>query len=136
MHPILPVVRYLILCENVERNPDHPRQVTLANLVSTIQLGLGYSFPVRHPEFCVFIQMTECRGKGRCHIEIVHADTEEVVFRGRDRPISFGHDPLELVGLSFRIRNCLFSSPGLYWVQFWYNENMIAQQSIVMRGGS
>jgi hypothetical protein len=55
------------------------------------------------------------------------------VFRTRTRTIPLANDPLEVVGAMFRIRNCLFQAAGLYWVQFWYNEQMIAQQPLVLR---
>jgi hypothetical protein len=69
----------------------------------------------------------------RGRIEIQHADSSQVVFRTRTRTVPLGSDPLEVFGITFRIRNCLFREPGLYWVQFWYNEQMIAQQPLVLR---
>jgi hypothetical protein len=33
----LPVVRYLILCEDVQIAPDNPHRVTLVDLISAIQ---------------------------------------------------------------------------------------------------
>jgi hypothetical protein len=62
-----------------------------------------------------------------------HADSGEVVFRTRTRTMPLGNDPLEVVGVTFRIRNCLFPTPGLYWVQFLCNGRIIAQQPLVLR---
>lgn len=72
-------------------------------------------------------------GGAEGRIEIQHADSGQVMFRTRTRTIQLGNDPLEVVGATFRIRNCLFQEAGLYWVQFWYNEQMIAQQSLLLR---
>jgi hypothetical protein len=47
------------------------------------------------------------------------------VFETPKRTISFGEDPLELVGAPFRIRDCLFPHEGLYSVQFWYNDQIV-----------
>lgn len=125
MNGVRPVVRNLIMCEDIVLDPTNPRRVTLVALIGTIRALKG--FPVRYSELCAYVQMTECRGTGRIRIEIVQADSGLVVFRTRIRRVSFGNDPLEAVGIPFRIRDCRFPAAGLYWVQFWYNEVSIAQ---------
>ena len=134
MSQLLPTVRYLIVCEDVQTNPDDPHRVTLVDLISTIRSLEQPPFPLLYREICVFLQLTECRGPGQGRIEIQNADSSEVVFRGRTRTIPLGADPLAIVGITFRIRNCIFREPGLYWVQFWYNEQMIAQEPLLLRG--
>ncbi len=133
MSQVHPTVRYLILCEDVQTDPDNPRRVTLVGLISAIRSLEQPPFPLLYREICVFLQLTECRGPADGRIEVHHADSGQVVFRTRTRTIPFGSDPLEIVGATFRIRNCLFQEPGLYWVQFWYNEQMIAQQPLLLR---
>ncbi len=133
MSQVQPTVRYSIVCENVEIDPDNPARITLIGLLSAIRSIGQPSFPLLYPEICVFLQLTECRGAGKGRIEIYHADSGQEVFRTRTRRIQFGRDPLALSGVVFRIRNCLFREPGLYWVQFWYNEQMIAEQPLVLR---
>jgi hypothetical protein len=56
-----------------------------------------------------------------------------VVIRTEQRTIPFSSDPLEISGVTFRLRDCLFEEAGLYWIQFWYNGEMIAQQPLIMR---
>lgn len=128
-----PTVRYLIVCEDLHVDPENARRVTLIGLLSAIRSVDQMPFPLLYREICVFLQLTECRGAAEGRIEIRHADSDRVVFRTRTRTIEFGTDPLEIVGATFRIRNCLFQEPGLYWVQFWYNEQMIAQQLLLLR---
>ncbi len=130
---LYPTVRYLIVCENVQTDSDNPRRVTLVGLLSAIRTLEQGAFPLLYREICVFLQLTECRGPADGRIEINNADSGKVVFRSPTRMIPFGSDPLEVVGAIFRIRNCLFPEPGLYWVQFWYNEQMLAQQPLVLR---
>ena len=36
-------------------------------------------------------------------------------------------------GLRFRIRNCLFPAMGLYWIQFWFNKQMLVRRALVLR---
>ena len=133
MNQVHPTVRYLIVCEDVQTDPDNPRRLTLVGLISGIRSLEQPPFPLLYREICVFLQLTECRGPADGRIEILHADSGQVVFRTRTRTIPFGNDPLEVVGATFRIRNCLFQEPGLYQVQFWYNEEMIAQQPLLLR---
>jgi hypothetical protein len=130
---VVPTVRYLILCEDVQKDPDNPRRVTLVGLISAIRAVQEPPFPLLYRELCVFLQLTECRGPAEGRIEIHHADSGQVVFCTRTRTVPFGNDPLEVVGLTFRLRNCLFHVPGLYWVQFWCNDNSIAQQPLLLR---
>jgi hypothetical protein len=134
MSNIQPVVRYLIVCEDVRSDPENPKRISLDGLISTIRSLEEPPFPLLRREFCVHLHLTGCRGTGEGRILIQHADSEQVVFRGRSRTFAFGNDPLEIVGATFRIHNCLFEQPGLYWVQFWYNEQMIAQQPLILRG--
>ena len=133
MSQVHPTVRYLIVCEDVQTSTDNSHRITLVDLISTIRSLEQPPFPLLFRELCVFLQLTECRGPAEGRIEIQNADSSEVVFRARTRTIPLGTDPLEIVGITFRIRNCLFREAGLYWVQFWYNEQMTAQQPLVLR---
>ncbi len=133
MSQMHPTIRYLIACEDVQVDPNNPRRVTLVGLLSAIHSLESPPFPVLIRELCVFLQLTECRGSADGRIEILHADSGQVLFRTRTRTIPFGSDPLELYAASFRIRNCPFPEAGLYWIQFWYNEEMIAQQPLLLR---
>ncbi|HZY90514.1 MAG TPA: hypothetical protein VFE78_37170 [Gemmataceae bacterium] len=133
MPGVQPVVRYLILCEDVQYGPANPDQVTLVRLVSTIRSQEQPPFPLRHGELCVFIQLTDCRGAGDVRVEIVSEDTGQVIFRTRARRVTFKGDPLEVLGLTFRIRGCTFPAAGLYRVEFWYNGAALAQQPLLVR---
>ncbi len=133
MSQVHPVVRYLIVCEDVQTDPDNPLRVTLVGLISAIRSLEEPPFPILYPELCVFLQMTECRGAAEGRVEVQHTDSGQVLFRTRTRTIPFSIDPLEVVGVTFRIRNCLFPEPGLYGIHFWYNEEMIAHQPLLLR---
>lgn len=128
-----PTIRYLIVCEDIQTDPEKPRRVSLTGLISAIRSIDQPPYPLLYRELCVFLQLTECRGPAEGRIEIRHADTDQLVFRTRTRTIPFGNDPLEVVGAVFRIRNCCFPEPGLYWVQFWYHEQVLARQPLILR---
>jgi hypothetical protein len=133
MDQMHPTVRYLIVCEDVQTDPNNPRRITLVGLISAIRSIEEPPFPLLYREICVFLQLTECRGPADGRIEIQHADSGQVMFRTRTRTIPFVSDPLEVSGVTLRLRDCFFQEPGLYWIQFWYNEQMIAQQPLVLK---
>jgi hypothetical protein len=133
MSDIQPVVRYMVVCEDVQTGPENPRRISLVGLISAIRSLEDPPFPLLYREICVYLLLTECRGPAEGRIAIQHADSGEMVFRGPTRTLSFANDPLEIVGATFRVRNCLFKKAGLYWVQFWYNEQIIAHQPLILR---
>jgi hypothetical protein len=133
MSEISPTVRYLIVCEDVQVDPENPYRITLVYLISAIHALGPTPFPLLRREFCVFLQITECRGPIEGRVELHHADSGDVVFRTRTRTMPLVTDPLEVVGVTFRIRNCVFPTPGLYWVQFLCNGRIIAQQPLLLR---
>jgi hypothetical protein len=130
---IQPVVRYLIVCQDIIPDPADARRLTLVNLISAIRSQSTPLFPSCHAEFCVLVQLTECRGISDVRLDVVQADTDTAIFQTRTRSIPFGNEPLQIVNLYFRIRNCTFPTAGLYWVQFWYNGVELTQQPIVLR---
>jgi hypothetical protein len=127
-----PVVRYLIVCDDVRLDPDEPRGATVVGPVSALRSLGEPAFPLYHPEICVFVQLTDCRGVGDVRVEVRRADGTSV-FRTRTRSVPFGDDPTEIVGLSFRLRNVAFPAAGLYWVELWYNDGVLARQPLELR---
>ena len=134
MAGLLPVVRHMIVCEDIPVDPVNPRRVTLVNLLSGIRSPSQPPFPFRCPKLCVYAQLTECRGTAEVHLQIEQADTQTSVFQTRLRKISFGNDPLQVFRMFSRIRGCTFPAAGLYWVQLWYNNVVIFQESLQLEG--
>lgn len=130
---IKPVVRYMLLCEDWQIDPDHGRRVTIIGLISNIVAPDDQSFPLLHEEMCVFLALTEGYGQGEARIACVFEETGARVFETRPRPIQFGPDPLEVVGVPFRIRDCVFPRPGIYSIQFWYEGDLVEERSVRVR---
>ena len=130
----LPVVRLLVVCEDIRvTDPTRPRRVSLDGLIHAIYPSGQPRYPCRRPVLCVFAQLTECRRLGIARIEIREADTDTVVFRTPTHRLPLGNDPLAVHGLRFRLLGCTFPAPGLYWVQLWYDNSLLAQQSLALR---
>ena len=130
---ISPVVRHLIVCEGVAKDPRNTRRISLLNLIYSIRSLEKPPYPLRYRPFCVFLELTGGRGTGEVRVEIREADTDATILATRARSVMFQGDPLVLFGLKFGVRDCLFPAPGLYWVQFWYNNVVLSQQPIVLR---
>lgn len=133
MSGLEPVVRHMILCEDVLVDPMNPKRLTIVGLINTIRSVESPPFPLLYPELCVFVQLTECRGKGSIRMEILEADTGERVARTSSRSLSFVNNPLGLFTVVFRLRDCTFPAPGLHLVQIRYNDSVIAEYPLMLR---
>ena len=127
MHP---VVRNLIVCEDMLRHPENSNKMTLVNVVSTIRPNDEFGFALTVPQLCVYAQVTECRGQGTIRLRIVHSDSGLIVFQSADHVLSFPNRPLDVVGVPFRILECTFPIPGLYDVELWFDEVCLTQHPI------
>ena len=130
---IQPVVRYMLLCEDWYCDPENGRRVHIAGLISNITALDELPFPLRYEELCVFLALTEGYGQGKGKIVCVFEETDTRVFETNLRSIPFGPDPLEVIGVPFRIRDCIFPQAGMYTVQFWYEGELIEQRPLRVR---
>ena len=125
-----PVVRNLIVCEDMLRDPKNSNRMTLVNVISTIRPTDDVGFPLSVPQICIYFQVTECRRQGTIHLRIIHSGSRHVVCRTTDRVLTFPNRPLDVVGIPFRILECTFPTPGLYDVELWFGSDCLAQQPI------
>jgi hypothetical protein len=130
---ILPVVRYMIICDDWRLDPHNNRQVTIVGLISNINSIDQPPYPLLYREICIFLALTEGRGQGEGQIICVFEENGQKIFETPKRPILFGADPLEVVGVPFRIHDCPFPFPGVYSIQFWYNKVMISEHPLLLR---
>jgi hypothetical protein len=127
-----PVVRDLILCEEIIPNQKDRKRVTLINVFDRIQSNA--SFPFRPEKLSAFARLTECRSAGRIRLEIVRADTDSVIYTTLDQKAEFPNNPLAVHWISFRIRRCDFPAPGLFWVRLLYDDRLLREQPLELRG--
>jgi hypothetical protein len=115
MPEIQPVVRYMVPCEEME---IAGKSINLQRLVLNLISREEPPYPILYPELCLFVVLTEVRGRGSFAVRIVRADSDQVVFSTKEYSQSFGADPLIAHGLPFRLRDCEFPQAGLYWMSF------------------
>ncbi|MBI1899581.1 MAG: hypothetical protein HYS13_00525 [Planctomycetia bacterium] len=130
---VLPVVRYMILCDDCRVNDANPRLINLYGLLTNIDPGAESAHPLQYDQLCVYLALTECRGVGAAEIVCMFEETGERVFATPPQRISFGSDPLEVAGVTFRILACPFPRPGVYSVQFWYNDKVVDERPLRLR---
>jgi hypothetical protein len=130
---VKPMVRYMILCEDWGMDPNNPKRVNIYGLLSNVRSLEQLPYPLLYRELCVLLILTEIRGTGAAQIIGVFEETGEEIFVTAKRQVSSGSDPLEVVGLPFRIRNIRFPRAGMYSIQFWYNDKKVEERPLCLR---
>ena len=130
---VTPGVRYMILCEDWGVDPINPRRVSIHGLLSTIRSLDQPPYPLLYRELCVFLALTGGRATGTAQIICVFEETGQKIFGTPRREVAFGDDPLEVVGVAFRIQDCRFPYPGRYSIQFWYDDEQVEERPLLLR---
>ena len=128
-----PIIRYMLLCDDIRVDPDNPACVHVECLMSEIVSLEIPPFPLLREMLCVYLMLTECYGNGVAQIRVVYSDGEHEVplFGSPEHRLDFtGHFPLEVLGVVFRIEACLFPESGRYTVQFWYNGEILEERPL------
>jgi len=123
----------MLLCDDWQVDAENARRITIVGLLTNVHAIDDPPYPLFYQEMCVFLVLTEGRGEGEGKIACVFEDDGRKVFETRGRPIPFGSDPLEVVGVPFRIRDCTFPQAGLYRVQFWYEGELVEERPLRLR---
>ena len=130
---VKPSVRYMILCDNWSPDSEHMERVNIWGLLSSLDSLGDPPFPYRHPEFCVYLALTELRGSANAQIVCVFEETQQRTFATSVRPIAPADNPLDVVGIAFRIRGGLFPRSGIYSIQLWWDGELLDQRTISLR---
>ena len=130
---VLPTVRYMILCEDWAVDIINPRRINIFGLLSNIHSVDFPAYPLLYKEMCVFLALAEVRGTATARIVCLFEETGQCVFETSERSIAFRNDPLEVVAVPFRIRDCIFPQKGIYLLQFWYNNYLVEEKPLRLR---
>jgi hypothetical protein len=123
----------MLLCEDWRLDPANNRRITIVGRISNMHALDDPPFPLLYKEMCVFLALTDGHGQGEGKIACVYEASGQQVFETRSRPITFGPDPLEVLGVPYRIRDITFPQPGLYHVQFWYEGELVEERPLRLR---
>lgn len=130
---VLPVVRYLILCDDVQIDPTNPHRVDLIGVASAVVSRSDPPFPCRFDRLSVFVQLTECRGPGRGQAVLLDAETDEPVIGSVEHLLDLKDDPLLVQTVVFRMDKIRFKHSGLYWVRFKFDGVPLHQVPLIVR---
>ena len=117
----------LVVCDNIYSEPGG--KTALVGLFSGITAS---SFPARHPRMAVFASLTGLRSDAKAKLEIVHAETDDVIVSA-EGPFPGGHTPLTVVDINFIFNNVVFPSEGTHYIRFWANEHLIVMRPFEVR---
>jgi hypothetical protein len=131
MAVIPPVVRHMLVCDDVTTNPLNASKVNLIGLTTYVQ-ARG-AFPVLTPQLCVYLQFTNGRGVGRVQVRVREAATNRLLVGSRLHWVAFPNSPLPVHGMVFRVRNCVFLQPGLCHVEFCVDGKTVAVEPLMVR---
>lgn len=133
MTNIPPVVCKMILCNAVVPNAGDPTKQDANGIIHAVRSDPPGVFPVVLPVLCVYLRLTGGRGSGVGQVMAVEEGSGAPVFASRTHTIQYPPDPLELTPVSFRILNCRFHRPGLYWIQFLHDGRELFAEPLAVR---
>ena len=128
-----PLVRYMIICDDAVVDPRRPQKPVIVGLTCRVNSSGQPPYPTRLERLTVFLVLTNGHGEGTGWIRIIFEETEELIFETSHRSMQFGNDPLRLAGIKFQIMECPFPKPGVYRIEFWYNNECLAHQTLECR---
>jgi hypothetical protein len=128
-----PIVRYMIVCDDVVNDPQRPQKPVVVGLTCRVNSTGQPPYPTRLERLTVFLVLTDARGAGTGWIRIIFEETEELIFETGHRTLQFGNDPLRLAGVKFQILDCPFPRLGIYRAEFWYNNECLTHQILECR---
>jgi hypothetical protein len=81
-----PVVRHMIVCEDVVIDPNDPRRVTFEGLQSTINAPDPSAFPLMVAKLSVYLKIAGGRGAGTVRLVVLEESTAELARHHRAAP--------------------------------------------------
>jgi hypothetical protein len=127
--PVLPRVQAMVVCDVIEQSDQEIGVYHLTGVRSSLDVP---TFPALRPRFCVFVQMSGHRGEASVSVGIRQAASDEVIFQTKPKVVSFA-DPTLVVPVVFRLRNCVFPNPGLYYVEILHESKLIGERRLQLR---
>jgi hypothetical protein len=126
----MPLVKSMILCDELLLSQQSDK-VHLLGVFNTIRPLHEPLYPYRHGVFSVFLQLSDADGNFEAKIVVSEASSGLEVAVGQFHTIEF-LDRLQLKHVRFRLRDCLFPRPGLYWVGLEVEGDVLCEQRLML----
>jgi hypothetical protein len=125
---------HLILCEDVAHDPQNRARLNITRFIPLLGWPAGSTTPLRLERLVALLILTDGRGTGRGRIGCIYEETGQPIFQSDEQVITFrDRDPSLPRGVTFTMRDCRFPTPGAYLVQFFFEDEVIFQQSLIVR---
>jgi hypothetical protein len=115
----------MILADDAERRGD---SFNLLGVRHTIQ---ATAFPYEHPQLCVYLELTGHQRQMPGFLIAADGRNDASVFRSRTHSIRLT-GPLTPIPVLFRMQRCRFPAPGLYWIQFYGDEQLLVEHRLYL----
>jgi hypothetical protein len=126
---VLPRVPAMVLCDEINESDEDSEAIDLIGVRAVVTSAV---FPTIISQICVFIQMSGHKGESQCHIEIESMVADEVIHETESLSFTF-ENPTTVVPAHFRVVNCVFLAPGLYYVQVYSGSKLIGERPLLLR---
>jgi hypothetical protein len=122
--PVFARVYVLVLCDDIEERRGEKAVFDLRGVRAHLQ---ARSFPYTHPQLSVSLQVTGHQGSASGRVVVVSEATEEDI---ADVPLDEIQllGPLTFIHLQLQILDCEFPGPGVYWLQVFVAEKLVAER--------
>ena len=126
----LPILKAFVLCERIRNSTNDTGQMDLRGAGLDRFHGTG-SFPHKFT-FWAFIEVADEKPAGTLQLAIVRADSGRRHFF-REVMVT-KPDPLSNLRTRIRLFDCEFPSPGIYFVELWYDGFWVVDHRIRVLG--
>ena len=125
---VLPRVLAMVICDDVAEAEDEAGVVHLTGVRTVIETA---TFPTVQ-SLCVFVELSGHEGEAICHVQVESLETGELVTETEPHDVVF-EEPSKAVPEYFRLINCVFSAPGVYFVQMYNGRKLIGERRLNLR---
>jgi hypothetical protein len=126
---VLPRVLAMVPCDDVDRSDQERGVYHLTGVRTTMGFA---SFPAVRSGFCVFLHMSGHQGAAECHVQIFHAATDDLIYQSKPKAVNF-KAPTSIVPVQFRLRNCAFPMPGVYFLEMVADSKVVGERRLEVR---
>ena len=130
---IQPIVRYFLLAKDFFYDQDDSNGISVLHLLDSIRSVDEPPFPILFPKLCCVVGLAGGRGTGTAQMICLEEESGLPIFGSQPHTIAFSTDPLALTVASFRILDCRFPRPGVYSVEFFWNDAPFATYPLRVR---
>ena len=124
----LPVVKGVYVCDDVLADPASGK-VSLLNAFDAVRPSSAFPFVLG--KMTVVVALRGGRGPSRVRVDVVNLSTGSLVFRTRDRDLTF-LTPLMRVYARFRLENVRFAVQGRYAVEVFIDGEFLDDEVVTV----